>query len=500
MEVFYHLLQGLGSVLSPENLLYLLAGSVVGTMIGVLPGIGPPAGTALLLPLTFKLPALQSIIMLAAIFYGAMYGGTITSVLLNIPGEAASVVTCMEGHPMAKKGRAGPALSMSAIGSFVGGTIATLCLVLVALPLSKAALKFGPPELFGLLVFGLSLVIGLAGKSIAKALVVAFFGLALSSVGQDPIISNQRFSFGRVELMGGIDLIAIIMGLFGLSDLLLNIERRGGREIEKIRNLMPTREDWHRSLAPMARGSVIGILLGIIPGMGAMVPTFMAFTAEQRFTPTPKEGWGNGVIEGVVSPETANNAYANSALIPLFTLGIPGSPSIAILMSGFMIHGLTPGPNLFFEAPEVVWTVIASLFVGNVMLLILNLPLIPMWVQVLRVPQAILFPCILLFIIIGTYSLNNRVWDVGVAIVFGVIGYVLTKFEYPLAPLVLTLVLGPMIETNLALGLMLSRGSGMIFLTRPISAGFLAAAVLILVFSWRFASRGKLAEVRQDMQ
>jgi len=500
VEAFHFLFQGLGSIISPENLLYLFAGSVVGTMIGVLPGIGPPAGTALLLPLTFMLPAVQSIIMLAAIFYGAMYGGTITSVLLNIPGEAASVVTCMEGYPMAKKGRAGPALSMSAIGSFVGGSVATLCLVMVALPLSKLALKFGPPELFGLLVFGLSLVISLAGKSIAKALVVAFFGLAVSSVGQDPMISNQRFSFGRVELMGGIDLIAIIMGMFGLSDLLLNIERQGRRTIEKIRNLMPTREDWRRSLGPMARGSFVGLLLGIIPGMGAMVPTFMAFTAEQRFTPKPKEGWGNGVIEGIVSPETANNAYANSALIPLFTLGIPGSPSIAILMSGFMIHGLTPGPNLFFEAPDIVWTVIASLFVGNVMLLILNLPLIPMWVQVLRVPQAILFPCILLFIVIGTYSLNSRAWDIGVALVFGIIGYLLTKFEYPLAPFVLTLVLGPMIETNLALGLMLSKGSGMIFLTRPISAGFLLAAVLVLVFSWRFASQGKLAEVRQDAE
>ncbi len=500
MEVFGYLLQGLGTAMGPENLLYVLIGSVIGTMIGVLPGVGPAAGTALLLPLTFKLPALPSIIMLAAIYYGAMYGGTITSVLLNVPGEAASVVTCIEGHQMAKKGRAGPALSISAIGSFVGGSLAVLCLVLIALPLSRAALQFGPPELFALMVFGLSMVIGLAGKSIAKALLIAFFGLGISLVGQDPILANQRFSFGHTELMGGVDLIAVIMGMFGISDLLLNIERPAARVIEKVKNLMPTREDWRRSFWPILRGTGIGVFLGCIPGMGAVVPTFMAYTAEQRFVRRPKEGWGQGVIEGVASPETANNAYSNSALIPLFTLGIPGSPTIAILMAGFMIHGLTPGPNLFFEAPEFVWTVIGSLYVGNMMLLVLNLPLIPLWVQVLRIPAAILFPVILTFIIIGTYSLNMRTWDVGVALLFGLIGYVLTKFDFPLAPLALTLVLGPMMEANLARGLMMSRGDPSIFFTRPISLALLLLAVVFLVVSWRFTRQGELAVVRQDVR
>lgn len=500
MEAFGYLFQGLQTALNPEYLLYLFIGSVVGTVIGVLPGVGPAAGTALLLPLTFNLPALPSIIMLAAIYYGAMYGGTITSVLLNVPGEAASVVTCIEGHPMARNGRAGPALSIAAIGSFIGGTIAVFCLVLIALPLSRVALSFGPPELFSLMVFGLSMVIGLAGKSIGKALLIAFFGLAIAVVGQDPILANQRFSFGRLELMGGVDLIAVIMGMFGISDLLTNIEKPAGRALAKIKSMMPTREDWRRSIGAILRGTGVGVVLGTIPGMGTVVPTFMAYTLEQKVNPKPKEGWGNGVIEGIASPETANNAYSNSALIPLFTLGIPGSPTVAILMAGFMIHGLTPGPNLFFEAPDFVWTVIGSLYLGNIVLLILNLPLIPMWVQVLRVPQKILFPVIFVFIILGTYSLNMRTWDIGVALVFGIIGYILTKFDFPLAPLALTLVLGPMMEANLARALMMSRGDPMIFLTKPISLGFLVLAVLFLVISWRLARKSELAIIRQDTQ
>jgi putative tricarboxylic transport membrane protein len=350
------------------------------------------------------------------------------------------------------------------------------------------------------MILGLSMVIGLAGKSISKALLVALLGLALSQVGLDPILANPRFAFGRVELLGGVHLIAVIMGMFGISDILLNVEKPAGRAIERVKNLMPSREDWIRCLGPILRGTGIGVLLGCIPGMGTVVPTFIAYTTEQRFVRNPKEGWGNGAIEGVASPETANNAYSNAALIPLFTLGIPGSPTIAILMAGFMIHGLTPGPNLFFEAPDFVWTVIASLYVGNIVLLILNLPLIPMWVQVLRVPSAILFPIIFTFIIIGTYSLNNQVWEVGVALISGLVGYGLLKFGFPLAPLALTLVLGPMMEGNFARSLMMSQGNPMIFFTRPLSVGLLLLSLAILVVSYVFLRRGEAALVRQDVQ
>lgn len=501
MESFWFLMQGLGNALSPQNILFAFIGSVIGTLVGVLPGVGPAAGTAMLIPMTFVLPAVPAIIMLAAIYYGAMYGGTITSVLLNVPGEAASVVTCIEGHQMAKRGRAGPALSIAAIGSFIGGTLATICLVTLALPLTQLALRFGPPEFFALMCFGLSLVISLAGKSLIKALLVALFGLALSQVGMDPTIGLPRFTFGVADLVGGLELVAIVMGLFGVGDLLVSLEAHAqSAMMSKIGRLFPGREDWKRSLPAICRGTAIGTGLGLIPGVASAVPTFVSYVFEKRVTPEPREGWGGGAIEGVAGPETANNAYANAALIPLFTLGIPSSPTVAILMGAFMINGLIPGPFLFKEHPEVVWTVIASLFVGNVILLILNLPLIGLWVRVLTIPRGILYALILAFCIVGSYSLNNRLFDPVIMLLFGVLGYLFRKFDFPLAPVALTLILGPLMERGLAQSMMLSRGDPSIFVTRPIALVLLLLSVLVLVASSMKSQSAASGAIRQDSQ
>ena len=501
MESFWFLMQGLGNALSPQNILFAFIGSVIGTLVGVLPGVGPAAGTAILIPMTFVLPAVPAIIMLAAIYYGAMYGGTITSVLLNVPGEAASVVTCIEGHQMAKHGRAGPALSIAAIGSFIGGTVATICLVTLALPLTQLALRFGPPEFFALMCFGLSLVISLAGKSLIKALLVALFGLALSQVGMDPTIGFPRFTFGMIDMVGGLELIAIVMGLFGVGDLLVSLEAQAQDVMRsKIGRLFPSREDWKRSLPAICRGTAIGTGLGLIPGVASAVPTFVSYVFEKKATPEPREGWGGGAIEGVAGPETANNAYVNAALIPLFTLGIPSSPTVALLMGAFMINGLIPGPFLFKEHPEVVWTVIASLFVGNVILLILNLPLIGLWVRVLTIPRGILYALILVFCIVGSYSLNNRLFDPVIMLLFGVLGYLFRKFDFPLAPVALTLILGPLMEKGLAQSMMLSRGDPSIFVTRPISLVLLTLSVLVLAVSSIKALSTASDAIRQDSQ
>lgn len=501
METLEFLMMGFASLATPENLMYAFLGSVLGTLVGVLPGVGPAAGTAILIPVTFVLPPTGAIIMLAAIYYGAMYGGTITSVLINTPGEAASVVTCIEGYEMARRGRAGAALSIAAIGSFIGGTIATICLVIVALPLSRMALKFGPPEFFALMCVGLSLVMGLAGKSVSKALLSGLLGLALSQVGMEPMMGRPRFDFGITDLMSGVELIAIVMGLFGVGEILTSAESPGRRIIDShINSLMPTVEDWKRCVPAIIRGTGVGTLIGVIPGIGSAVPAFISFVVEKKIISNPKERWGNGVIEGVAGPETANNAYANAALIPLFTLGVPGSPTIAILMGAFMMNGLIPGPFLFKEHPEVVWTVIASLYLGNVILLILNLPLIRLWVKVISIPTSILWPLILGFCVVGSYSLNNRIWDVGVMLLFGLVGYGLRKLDYPLAPMVLTLVLGPLMEKGIAQSLTLSRGDPSIFFTRPLSLALLIlAALFLLSSSVRMLPFGTSA-VRQDTE
>jgi putative tricarboxylic transport membrane protein len=481
VEAFSNLLLGFSVALMPQNLLLAFMGSVLGTLIGVLPGVGPVAGTAMLIPLTFSMTPTGAIIMLTALFYGTQYGGTITSVLLNVPGEAASAITCLDGYVMAKQGRAGVALAIAALGSFVGGTIATVALVVAAGPLTRWALEFGPVEFFALIVLGLSLLTGLAGKSMVKALIMGVVGLILAMIGMDPVRGLPRFTFGRMELMDGIGFVPVIMGLFGMAEILENAEKPFAQVVlARMSSLMPSRQELRASVGPILRGSVIGTALGLVPGMTGSASSFLAYVAERKVSKTP-ERFGTGMIEGVAGPETANNAHANGALIPLFTLGIPASPTVAVIMGAFMMHGLIPGPFLFKEHPQVAWGVIASFYVGNLILLILNLPLVGIWVRLLRVPYGLLSSIVLGFMVLGAYSVSNSAFDVGVMTLFGVIGYILRKLEFPLAPAVLTLILGPLMERSLRQALDLSQGSMKIFLESPIAMVLLAAAALFLI-------------------
>ena len=481
MEALQYWIQGFSVATLPINLLYAFIGCVLGTLIGVLPGLGPAAGTAILIPITFNLDPIGAIIMLAAIYYGAMYGGTITSVLVNVPGEAASVITCLDGYQMAKKGRAGPALGIAAIGSFIGGTFATFALMVVSLPLASFALKFGPPEVFALLVVGLSLVTGLSGRSILAALLMTLFGLMLAMIGMDPVRGAPRFTLGIPPLYDGVGFVPVVMGLFGVGEILLSMESPVVEVIKtKISDLFPKKEEWRVSAAAIGRGTLIGFFLGLIPGVGAIIPTFVAYVVEKKVSKHP-EKFGTGVIEGVASPETANNSYANGAMVPLLTLGIPGSPTLAVLMGAFIIHGLTPGPFLFKERPDVVWGLIASFYLGNVILLILNLPLVGFWAKLLEIRYQYLYPGILLFCILGAYSLNQSIFDVGVMVVFGVLGYIFRKIDWPLAPTILALILGPMMERALRTSLEMSGGDLSILVTRPISAVLLIIAVIVLI-------------------
>ena len=502
METFQHLVTGFAVALSPLNLLFATIGCVLGTLIGVLPGLGPAAGTALLIPITFRLEPTSAIIMLAAIYYGAMYGGTITSVLINVPGEAASVVTCLDGYEMAKRGRAGAALGIAGIGSFIGGTVATFGLVLVALPLSRLALKFGPPEFFSLICVGLSLVMGLAGKSLTKALMMGILGLLFSLVGVDPVEGAPRFTFGIAPLMDGVRFVPVVMGFFGIGEILLNAERSlvGVMASEgKVSSFLPRREEWRLCVASILRGTGLGFFLGLIPGTNSAVASFMSYAIEKKVSDHPEQ-FGTGIIEGVAAPETANNAYANAALIPLFTLGLPGSPTIAILMGALIMNGLTPGPLLFQRHATFVWAVIASLYIGNVILLILNLPLVGWWAKLLKIPYNILVVFILVFCVVGGYSLNNSMFDVGVMILCGVLGYAFKKLDFPLAPAILTLILGPQMERSLRESLSLSRGDYGIFFTRPISLTLLLITAVILATSawqaWPAAVREESKEAQ----
>lgn len=483
MEAFQNILLGFSVALSPENLLFAFLGSAFGTLIGVLPGIGPAAGTALLIPLTARLPPTGAIIMLTAIFYGTQYGGTITSILLNVPGEAASAITCIDGHKLAKKGRAGAALSIAAIGSFIGGTFATIALIFLAGPLTKVALEFGPVEFFSLMVLGLSLLMGLAGKSMVKTLMMGVFGLLLAMIGMDPVRGSPRFTFGRMELMDGLNFVPVIMGLFGLAEILENAEDTlTSTTSAKLGSLIPTGKEFKESAGPIARGSILGTLLGLIPGMTGSMASFLSYSMEKKISKHP-EKFGEGAIEGVAGPETANNAHANGALIPLFTLGIPASPTVAVLMGAFLMNGLIPGPFLFKEQPQLVWGVIASFFIGNIILLILNLPLIGIWVKMLKIPYSILFAVILAFMVVGAYGVENSVFDVGIMILFGILGYVLKKFEFPMAPIILTLILGPMMERSLRRSMEMSQGDFSILFSSPLSVVLLIASAIILLTS-----------------
>jgi putative tricarboxylic transport membrane protein len=481
MDVIQNLLMGFSIALTAQNLLLAFIGSLLGTLIGVLPGIGPAAGAAMLIPLTFQMEPAGAIIMLTALFYGTQYGGTVTSVLMNVPGEAASAITCLDGYAMAKQGRAGVALSIAAIGSFIGGTFATIALVFAAGPLTRWALEFGPVEFFALIVLGISMLTGLAGKSVIKALMMGIFGLALAMIGIDPIRGSPRFTFGRVELMDGIGFVPVIMGLFGMAEILKNAEMPFAQTVlAKMSTLIPTRKDVRDSIGPILRGSFIGTALGLVPGITNSASSFLAYSAEKKISKHPEQ-FGTGMIAGVAGPETANNAHANGALIPLFTLGIPSSPTIAVIMGAFLMHGLIPGPLLFKEHADVVWAVIASFYIGNIILLILNLPLIGIWVQVLKIPYGILVGIIMAFMVLGAYSVSNSAFDVAVMTLFGLVGYLLMKFDFPLAPVVLTLILGPLMERSLRQSLEIGKGSFGIFLSSPIATVLLVLAALFLI-------------------
>jgi putative tricarboxylic transport membrane protein len=482
VELFQQIGVGLGVALAPGNLLYCFAGVFIGTLVGVLPGIGPVGAMSLLFPITFKATPEAAIIMLAGIYYGAMYGGSTTSILVNIPGEAASVVTCLDGYQMARRGRAGPALGMAAFGSFIGGTASILGLMLLAPPLSQVAIRFGPAEYFSLMVLGLAILVYLAHGSIRKALLMAAAGVVLGLIGLDSINARARLTFDRLELVDGVGLVPIVMGLFGIAEVLLNVERSLEREVFRttIRGLFPSAADWRDSRWPIARGSLLGFFLGILPGGGAVISSFLSYALEKRLSRHP-ERFGHGAIEGVAGPETANNAATGGAFIPLMTLGVPPNVIMALLLGAFMVHGVQPGPLMMTQNPGLFWGVIASMYIGNLMLLVLNLPLVGIWVQVLRVPYRVLFPLILLFCLVGVYSVGNAVFDIYVMIVFGVAGYLMRKCGYEPAPLVLAFVLGPLLENNLRKALILSQGSFGIFFARPISAACLALACVLLV-------------------
>ena len=481
MDAFHAITLGLGVALQPVNLFFCFVGVFVGTLIGVLPGIGPVGTMSLLLPLTFHLTPVGAIIMLAGIYYGAQYGGSTTSILVNIPGEASSIVTCLDGYQMARNGRAGPALGMAALGSFIGGTAAIGGLMLLARPLAEAALSFGPPEYFALMCVSLVVLTFLSQGSMAKSLTMGVLGLLLSFVGLDMFTSVPRFTLGINELSDGIGLIPLVMGLFGVAEILLNLEGEMKREIYATRlgEILPTAGDWIAAKWSIVRGTVIGFFLGILPGGGAVLSSFVSYAVERRLSKHP-ERFGAGAIEGVAGPETANNAAAQSSFIPLLALGIPPNVVMAVLFGGLLIHGIQPGPLVMQQRPDLFWGVVMSMFVGNAMLLALNLPLVGMWVRLLRVPYDVLFPLILFFCAVGVYSVNNSRTDVYLMLLFGLCGYLLQKLGYEPAPLALAYVLGPILETALRQSLALSGGSLAIFVTRPISAASLALVVILL--------------------
>ena len=481
MDLLSNLQMAFSIAVQPENLFFCFMGCLIGTLIGVLPGIGPVATISLLLPSTFHANPVSAIIMLAGIYYGAMYGGSTTSILVNIPGEAASVVTCLDGYQMARRGRAGPALGIAAFGSFIAGTLGIIMMMVISPPLAKFALKFGPPEYFSLMFVGLTVLTYLAAGSMIKALMMACVGIFLGTIGTDAISGVERFTYGSYTLMDGAGLVPVIMGLFGISEVLLNIEQSMKREIYSttFSNIFPTLRDWKDSMMPIIRGTLIGFFLGILPGGGAVIASFGAYAVEKKISRHP-EKFGSGAIEGVASPESANNAASSGAFIPLLTLGIPANVVMAILLGALLIHGIKPGPLLIKNNPEIFWGVIGSMYLGNVMLLVLNLPLIGIWVKILRIPYPILFPLILLFCLIGCYSINNNIWEIMIMIIFGIVGYLMKRFEYEGAPLILAFVLSPMMENAVRQSLLMSHGSFDIFVTRPISVVLLAVSVLLL--------------------
>jgi putative tricarboxylic transport membrane protein len=482
MDTWSSFLAGLTIALQPNHLLYCFIGVLVGTLVGVLPGIGPVGALALLLPTTFHLNPLSAIIMLCGLAYGTAYGGSTTAILVNIPGESNAVVTCFDGYQMARKGRAGPALGIAALGSFIAGTVSTVGLMLVAPPLARAALKFGSAEYFSLMLMSLLLVTYLVRGSMPKALIMLGLGLLLGTVGMDLVTGRDRFVYGLDILKDGIGVVPTVVGLFGVAEILRTIGTSAPKEIlnKKIKGYWPNRQDWKDSGGPIARGTFLGFFMGILPGISPMVPTFISYGLEKRISKHP-ERFGTGTIEGVAAPESCNNACCTSGYIPLFALGIPSNSYNAVLLGAMTLYGLRPGPTFIAMNAKFFWGIIASMYIGNVLCLILNLPLIPLWVQVLRIPATLLSILILVFCFLGAYTINYSVFDVAVAFVFGLFGYLLKKYEFEPAPLVLAFILGPQIEMTFGQSMIVSDGSPMIFISRPISAFFVLLALGILV-------------------
>ena len=482
MDLIANLALGLSTAVSPANLLYCLVGVFLGTAIGVLPGLGPTATIAMLLPVTFALQPISALIMLAGIYYGSQYGGSTTSILVNLPGEAASVVTTLDGYQMAKQGQAGPALTASAVGSFFAGTVATFLLALFAPPLAEAALKFGPADYFSLMVLGLVASVVLAQGSLLHAIGMVVLGLLLGLVGADITSGAQRYTFGILELADGIGFVTVAMGMFGLGEIIRNLENETERSvvIAKISNLLPTKEQWKRMIAPILRGTFIGSAVGILPGSGSILGSFAAYSIEKKISKNSAQ-FGKGAIEGVAAPESANNAGAQTSFIPMLTLGIPSNPVMALMVGAMIIQGIQPGPSVIVEQPQLFWGIIASMWIGNFMLLVLNLPLIGLWVKMITIPYQLLYPAILVFCGIGVFSLNNREFDIYLMALFGVLGYVFSKLGCEPAPMLLAFILGPMMEEYLRRAMLISRGNPWVFVQRPISATLLALAVLAMV-------------------
>jgi putative tricarboxylic transport membrane protein len=484
VDILSGLIQGFAVALQPANLLWCLVGVMLGTVVGVMPGLGPPATIAMLLPLTFLMNPAAAMIMLAGIYYGAKYGGSTTSILLNVPGESASVVTCLDGYQMARKGRAGPALGIAAIASFIAGTVGVLGLMLIAPPLARMALAFSSPEYFGLMALGLAMVVLLAGRLLVKALLAMLLGLWIAGIGTDLFSTTDRFTFGQLELLSGVDFIVVAIGVFALGEVLACMELRTETPAlpvpRGLHNLLPTLQDLKDSRFAFANGSILGFLIGVLPGAGSTIASFISYGVEKAVSRRPEE-FGKGVVEGVAAPEAANNSETGGALVPMLTLGIPGSSTTAILLAALVLWGFKPGPLFIPENPALFWGLVASMYVGNVMLLVLNLPLVPAFAQVLRTPAYILYPVILGISIVGVYSASGSMLDLVLLVGFGLLGYLMRKLDYPAAPLILGLVLGGAMERALRQSLMMSEGSLSILVTRPISAVMLSLALLILL-------------------
>jgi putative tricarboxylic transport membrane protein len=486
MDPIGGLLGGFAVILTAQNLYLCLIGSVIGTLVGVLPGLGPLAALALLLPVTFTLPPVGGMVMLCSIFYGAMYGGSTTSVLLNIPGEAASVVTCLDGHQMARQGRAGAALGIAAMGSFIAGTIGVIVMTFFAPLIAAVAIRFGPPENFALMVLGLVCTLFMITGSTLKGVLMVALGFLFAAVGLDVVNGKERFTFGSVNLGAGIDLLSVVIGLFGLSEVLANVESLTKSSVlaERIRGLWPTLADWKAAWRPMLRGSGLGFLLGLVPGGGPVTASFMSYMLEKRISSHP-ERFGKGAVEGVAGPESANNAAVAGSIIPVLSLGIPGNPVTALLLGALIIQGVQPGPLFMTQRPELFWGIVASMYIGNVLLLVLNLPLVGLWAQLLRVPYRVLFPVVLLLCVVGSYSANKNVFDLWVMLAFGAGGYLLRKLEYDLAPFVIAFVLAPLLEQSLRQALVMSPDGAMILLQRPVTALLLAASAVLVALMLR---------------